>query len=69
MSTKEEKWSEMGFRRRINTLNAPLQPVLMMVMSRRPHTMALGKGVHSCSGKEVGDEEGWPGKSKKMVAG
>ena len=53
ISLEEEIWDEVGFRTRINTLDAPEQPVLGMVTSRWLHTMALRKSVHSCGGKEV----------------
>ena len=44
MPPKEEKWDEMGFRTRINTLNALEQSILVMTMVL--HTMALREGVH-----------------------
>ena len=66
MATVEEKWNETWFRTRINTLNAPEQPVLAMVP--RPHTMAAEEGVHGCCRKEVGDEKRCPCERKEMGA-
>ena len=66
MLTKEEKWGEMGFRTKINTLNAPNQLVLTMLPG--PYMMASWEGVHGCGWKEVRDEKSWPCKSNKMGA-